>query len=461
MDFLQQLNPTPFMLMLLIGIIALLESLALVGLLVPGVVLITAASSLAGHQEIAVSWMLAAAFLGAISGDLLSFRLGYWENGRVLRRWPLSQYSGWVIRGQRFFDRYGAYSVFIGRFIGPVRPIIPLVAGMMRMSPVTFLGANIGSALLWAPAYTLPGYWLGQTWQQRLALPAGLEIALVTLAACIVLLAVLFSWGRLQTSRQGTVYRWSLLAVKRLPLLRRPWLAMSQHGDVPVATLLLLVLSVGGLSACTLWVMGQQGSTPLDTSIQQLFDWLRNDILMHLSSTLASISDPYGLCALLAPWGIWILTQGYWALLGHWLIALSGIGLLNSLGTVLIGRERPLGTQQLADSMAYPSAHISSVVVVVGLTAGFVAARLERAQRVWVYWAAIATVLPIALADLVLGVHWFTDLVGGALLGLMVCALIRLSWQQRSHADVWLPWQWLILASGVMLIARMAWLPVV
>ena len=461
MDFLQQLNPSPMMLILVIGIIALLESLALVGLLVPGVVLITATSSLAGHQEIAISWMLAAAFIGAISGDLISFRLGYWENGRVLKRWPISQHPDWVLRGQQFFARYGAYSVFIGRFIGPIRPIIPLVAGMMRMSPITFLGANIGSALLWAPAYTLPGYWLGHTWQQRLTLPAGLEMALITLAASFVLLAVFFSWGGLQASRQGIVYRGSLLAVKRLPLLRRPWLAMSQHGDVPVASLLLLVISVGGLSAWTLWIMVQQGPTPLDLSAQRLFDWLRNDTLMMLSSALTNIGDLYGLCALLAPWVIWMLAGRYWALLAHWLVALLGITLLNHLSKALVVRERPLATEQLTDTIAttYPSAFTSSAVVIVGLTAAFGAARLERAQRVWVYWAAIVTVLPMALSRLVLGIHWLTDLIGGALLGLIVCALVRLNWQQRPHAEVSLPWQWLTLASGVILMVRMVWLP--
>ena len=459
-DFFQQLSLSPVMLIVLIGIIALIESLALIGLLVPGVVLITATTSLAGHQDIAISWMLAAAFTGAVCGDLISFRLGLWEKGRVLNRWPLSQHPEWVQRGQRFFARYGAYSVFIGRFFGPVRPIIPLIAGMMRMPSGTFLKANLASALLWAPAYTLPGYWLGHTWQQRLTLPAGLEIALVTLMGGMVLLAVLFSWGRTQTSRQGNIYRWSIIAARRFSLLRRPWLAMSQQGEVPIASLLLLVMSIGGFSACTLWVMQQMGPTLLDLRVQQLFDGLRNDSLMRVSTTLARVGDLYGVLAVTLPWGIWMLTRRYWALLGHWLAALLGIALLNTIGKALIGRERPIISEELIGSMAYPSAHTSTTVVILGLAAAFFAARLARRQRFWVYWAAIAMSLPMALSRLVLGVHWLTDLMGGALLGLIVCALVRLNWQQKQRRSPGvLPWVWLCSISLAMLVARLVYLP--
>ncbi|WP_340162872.1 DedA family protein [Billgrantia tianxiuensis] len=134
-ETLLQLAPSPQMLLLIVGAIALLESLALVGLLLPGVVLITAAASLAGHQDMAVSSLLLAAFIGAVLGDGISFSLGYTQRERVTRLWPLSRHPEWLARGARFFQRYGSLSVFFGRFVGPVRPVIPLIAGMLHMSP--------------------------------------------------------------------------------------------------------------------------------------------------------------------------------------------------------------------------------------------------------------------------------------------------------------------------------------
>ena len=57
----------------------------------------------------------------------------------------------------RFFHRHGGKSVFIGRFFGPVRAVIPLAAGIMRMPPRLFWIANVTSALVWAPMLLLAG----------------------------------------------------------------------------------------------------------------------------------------------------------------------------------------------------------------------------------------------------------------------------------------------------------------
>ncbi|MGR2737611.1 bifunctional DedA family/phosphatase PAP2 family protein [Billgrantia sp. Q4P2] len=460
-ETLLQLAPPPEMLLLIVGAIALVESLALVGLLLPGVVLITAAASLAGHQDMAVTSLLLAAFIGAILGDGISFALGYTQRERVTRLWPLSRHPEWLARGARFFQRYGSLSVFFGRFVGPVRPVIPLIAGMLHMSPRAFLWANLASAALWAPAYVLPGYLLGQTWQQLLTFPAGFEQLLIAVGVAVLVLVVAFSWLRQQVSRSGRVYRLLARAARRYPLLRRAWLKQSwRRGEVPLASWLLLIFSLGGLSGLTIAVIRQRGPFPIDLQIQALFDGLVVPSLPEVSQLLARIGDMYGILALVLPWGLWLLARRHMSALAHIAAGLGGIALLNTLGKALIGRPRPDTPDYLTGSLAYPSAHASSAVVLYGLAAAFVAQELPYHRRFWVYWLAIALTLPMALSRLVIGVHWFTDLLGGGLLGLVVCALVRLAWQRKPRASLTpCPWLALAVASLILLATRVALLP--
>jgi membrane protein DedA with SNARE-associated domain len=60
-------------------------------------------------------------------------------------------------RGQLFFERYGAFGVFIGHFFGPVRAVIPVVAGMCAMRQIPFQIANVSSAFLWSAGVLAPG----------------------------------------------------------------------------------------------------------------------------------------------------------------------------------------------------------------------------------------------------------------------------------------------------------------
>lgn len=460
-ETLQQLSPSPEMLLLIVGAIALLESLALVGLLLPGVLLITAAASLAGHQDLAITSLLLAAFIGAVIGDGISFALGYSQRERVTRLWPLSRHPEWLARGARFFQRYGSLSVFFGRFVGPVRPVIPLIAGMLHMSPRAFLWANLASAALWAPAYVLPGYLLGQTWQQLLTIPPGLEALLIIVAAIIVVLAVAFSWLRYQVSRSGRVYRMLAHGARRNRLLRRTWLKQSwRRGEVPLASWLLLVFSLGGASGLTIAVIRQRGPFLIDLQVHAFFDTLVVPMMPEVGQLLARIGDMYGILALVLPWGIWLLARRHLAAFAHIACGLGAIALINTFGKALIGRPRPDTPEYLTGSLAYPSAHASSAVVLYGMAAAFIAQELPPQRRFWVYWVAIALALPMALSRLVIGVHWLSDLIGGGLLGLVVCALVRLAWQRGHHSSLApCPWRWLAVASMVLISLRVALLP--
>ncbi|MDZ7852499.1 MAG: bifunctional DedA family/phosphatase PAP2 family protein [Halomonas sp.] len=461
-DTLFQLAPSPGLLLLIIAAIALVESLALVGLLVPGVVLMTAATSLAGHHGQAIGPVLVAAFVGAVAGDGLSFLLGYTQRERVTAMWPLSRHPEWLARSARFFQRHGSLSVFLARFVGPVRPVVPLIAGMLKMSPRAFTWANLSSALLWAPAYVLPGYLLGRTWQQLLDLPEGLRPWLVTLGALVVILAVAFSWCRHLVTRNGLAYRGFAWLSRRTPLGRRVWrfLAPAHEEEPPLASWLLLILSLAALSAWTLVVIHHAGPLAMDLRLAGLLETLRLPGMTLFGEVMARAGDLLGVLALALPWAAWLLWRRH--LSAFWYIAggLVCIALLNTLLKTAIGRVRPDTPAYLADSFSYPSAHTSTAVVLFGMAAAFASRELPHGQRFMAYWAAIAVILPMALSRLLIGVHWLSDLIGGALLGLMVCALVQLAWQRQPRSPLGpCPWHLLGVASLVLVAARIAWLP--
>ncbi|MFK0569673.1 DedA family protein [Endozoicomonas sp.] len=177
-----------------IAIVACLESLVVVGIVLPGIAMLFALAAIAGAAGSAVYPILLWAFLGAIIGDGVSFLLGYFCHDRVRGWWPFNRHPQWLERGEAFFQRYGILSVVIGRFVGPVRPVIPAIAGMMGMRPGYFFSVNFISALAWAPVYLLPGYLAGAALQWRDQISDQLLAALMVLG--LGLLGLLVIWFR-------------------------------------------------------------------------------------------------------------------------------------------------------------------------------------------------------------------------------------------------------------------------
>ena len=143
---------------LVVGLLAFGESLVLVGILLPGTTVLIIVGGLVGAGIVQPLPVLLAAMIGAALGDTISYFLGRWLGRGVVHKWPLNRYRREVARARLFFHRYGFAAVFVGRFFGPVRATVPLVAGMMGMQRRRFQIANILSAIIWAPIVLSPGW---------------------------------------------------------------------------------------------------------------------------------------------------------------------------------------------------------------------------------------------------------------------------------------------------------------
>jgi len=137
--------------------LAFAESLAFISLLVPawGVLVLIGGLVQAGGLSFWPIWV--AGSVGAALGDWLSYWIGLKLERRVQHIWPLSRYPQMIPMGEEFIKNWGALGIFIGRFSGPLRASVPLVAGIFEMPFWRFQIANFVSAFVWAATLLLLG----------------------------------------------------------------------------------------------------------------------------------------------------------------------------------------------------------------------------------------------------------------------------------------------------------------
>jgi len=140
---------------------AIIEAVAVLGILVPGTPILMAVAGAAAMAGQPMLPFLLLSVLGAVIGDFLSFWIGRRFSGRLLGVWPFSRHPILMDNAVHFFDRYGLYSVALCRFVPVLRSTVPLVAGMAGMPQRRFLLANAASACVWAPLHIYPAQMAG------------------------------------------------------------------------------------------------------------------------------------------------------------------------------------------------------------------------------------------------------------------------------------------------------------
>lgn len=420
---------------------AMLESLAIAGILVPGVAILFAIAALAGRSGIPLMEILAWGAVGAIAGDLLSFWIGRRLRGRLHQVWPFRRHPIMLRRAESLFVRHGGKSVVIGRFVGPVRPLIPMVAGAFNMPARRFILVNIASALVWAPFYLLPGFAVGAA----LAGPDPIPPALYALAASgsVALLVAYFLFFRLQLGlrSRSRLYQWTEQTMANYNATHRFWRAFYSKrpaggGEFPLAS---LSLALGALGIFLLWTLFSQATglvSPLDQYFRDLTTTLRHPLTDPVAVLLTLAGDPTVLLAgsLLMAGALW--TRGYYAATVHILVAL----ILTSASVTLLKHglavARPTLVSDPPASHAFPSGHATGITVFLGLAAAFVAREWRPAHRWRIYLSFSVPMLLIAFSRVFLGVHWFSDVIGGLLLGLAICGLIRASFSRYDQTPL-------------------------
>ncbi len=158
-----QLSPiAPFIFYLVIGVIIFIETGLLVGFFLPGDSLLFSAGLVAASRDdINIVFLILVIFFAAFIGDQVGYVIGRKLGRPYLERKNSPKMQKMLARSERFYERYGWWSVVIARYIPWVRTFVPPIAGTVKMNYYKFLSANALGALLWGVGITLAGFYSG------------------------------------------------------------------------------------------------------------------------------------------------------------------------------------------------------------------------------------------------------------------------------------------------------------
>jgi len=160
-SFDEQLSPVaPFLFYVVIAGIIFIETGLLIGFFLPGDSLLFSAGLVAASRDdINIVFLILAVFLAAFVGDQVGYVIGRKVGRPYLEKHKSKRMQKMLARSEKFYARYGWWSVVIARYIPWVRTFVPPIAGTVKMNYYKFLSANALGAVLWGAGITLAGYY--------------------------------------------------------------------------------------------------------------------------------------------------------------------------------------------------------------------------------------------------------------------------------------------------------------
>ena len=414
--------------------IAFLESLAIIGTVIPGSVTMTAIGALVGAAVFPPVLTIAMATVGALTGDWLGYWFGKYYANEIREFKIFKPYQKWFDSGENFFHKHGGKSVIIGRFFGPVRSFIPMIAGVLQMHPGRFTIAVIPAAILWAFAYMLPGILLGAL---SLEMPAGMATKFILWALLGIFLMWLFTvtvklffqtaWGIFDTKTQNLWFwmRGNNRFVWLTRLLSDP---KEPNRHRQLALLLIIFLSSISLMILLDNVIHGGYLTYFNKPISYLLMSIRTPTIYKMMIVITTLGNTSVILTIAGLLAIVFASFKFWRTCFHWVLNIGLIAVSAKMFKHFFYFERPMPIN--AES-SFPSGHTCLTFGILGFLAVIIGTHLPRDKKKIPYAIVGYITLAIAFSRLYLGAHWLTDVIGSILLALICISITSISYRRH------------------------------
>lgn len=377
---------------------AFLEALPIIGTFIPGIALMSVSGYWIGANIISFQSTLICCFLGALLGDYISFWLGFKYQNAIYKINYFKSKADVIEKAKRFLDRYGPIAIVLGRFFGPVRSSVPLIAGLLTLSAIKFTIGAIPSALLWSIVYLSPGIFYGSA---AMFLPKHF-FNLVLYYGSIILIITFYY--RYQAAIASYI-------AKQLNRLNSRFICSKYH----IWLCLNILVSWGLFLQIWLAVVHQVGIEHANAPVYYFLQSIRTpvfDQIMYYCTLFGQYNFIIPWCVV---WLLYLNHQRKWAQIQHFILMIALTFILTHAMKLLCSIERPPIGTMLSSTYSFPSGHTAIVVAIMS------SLRWACSNR-----KAIGAFLPslfytsiiflTGFSRLYLGMHWLTDIFAAFLL---------------------------------------------
>ena len=417
-------------------IVAFTESLPLIGTIVPSSVTMSIIGILVGRGMIALDTTILWSSLGALAGDTVGFFIGKYYNERLRIIWPFKRYPRWLTLGENFFRKHGGKSILIGRFVGPIRSSVPLIAGLLKMSWFRFFFVAIPSAILWAIAYLLPGVLIGSV---SLELPRGATTKFILIGfGIIVLLWLLFwiiqrSFSFLATTINGWIdhlwnrlyyYHSSSFLLRLITNYRTP----TDHHQLTMVLLAFLSFITFLVLLIITIILGP--NTSLNEPLFHFLQSLRLPRIDNFFVVITMFGDKVVMISISLLLIIALMIKKQWRSAFHLLVIVLLTGAILYFLKTCVYSPRPAKFLVIDRSSSFPSGHMGFSVTVLGFIAFLTAQSLSKKWQWIPYTLASVLIILIGYSRLYLGIHWLEDVLASLFIGLTILLVVIISYRR-------------------------------
>ncbi|CAN7767593.1 VTT domain-containing protein [Variovorax sp. LjRoot175] len=413
---------------------ALLEALAVIGTVVPGSSIVFVGGMLVGLQALDPAWTAVAAVSGAVAGDSISFWLGRRHRDRIRALWPMKAYPALFDRGQAYFSKNGGKSVFLARFLGPLRAIVPVIAGMSGLPAPQFYVFNVLSALVWAAAHLAPGFLFGASLQLAGAVSSRLAVLVILVAGALWLVAWVVAFLHRQARPRIGGWRDRAVAWASTRSNSPARIVMSLFDPARAESKVLLVTAL--LLFGSIWlflgvledVLSNDPLVQVDRRVYTMLQTLRTAWGDSVMVAITELGSAPVVISVIGAVSLWLAAKRCWRTLGYWLVAAGFAQLLVWTLKFTLGRARPTEIYSGIDPFSFPSGHAAMNIVVYGFLAFLLARAKPVGTKIATTMSAAMVIALVAFSRLYLGAHWFSDVLASLSLGLAWVALLSIAY---------------------------------